>query len=97
MATEKLTSVQIQQTLTDHPLWQFSDARGGLLTRSFRFADFQAAFSFMTQMAAFSESIDHHPEWFNVYNRVEITLTTHDAGGLSAKDIAWLKEADRLA
>jgi 4a-hydroxytetrahydrobiopterin dehydratase len=97
MTTEKLTPEEIENLLQNHPLWQFSDARGGLLTRSVRFADFQEAFAFMTQMAAFSESIDHHPEWFNVYNRVEITLTTHDAGGLSAKDIAWLKEADRLS
>jgi 4a-hydroxytetrahydrobiopterin dehydratase len=50
----------------------------------------------MSKMADFSESIDHHPEWFNVYRRVEITLTTHDSGGLSEKDINWAREADRV-
>jgi 4a-hydroxytetrahydrobiopterin dehydratase len=50
----------------------------------------------MSKMADFSESIDHHPEWFNIYRRVEITLTTHDSGGLSEKDIDWAREADRV-
>ena len=52
--------------------------------------------SLTSKMADFSESIDHHPEWFNVYRRVEITLTTHDSGGLSEKDIDWAREADRV-
>lgn len=55
--------------------------------RSFKFADFNTAFGFMTRVALAAEKADHHPEWFNVYNRVEITLSTHDAGGLSARDV----------
>ena len=57
------------------------------ITRSFTFADFSAAFAFMTRVALLAEKADHHPEWFNVWNRVEITLTTHDAGGLSTRDV----------
>ena len=66
----------------------------GSISRSFRFANFAEAFGFMAQMAAVSERLDHHPEWFNVYNRVDITLTTHDADGLSERDITWAKAAD---
>ncbi len=75
--------------------WARSEDRGGLLQRSFRFANFERAFAFMTQMAEFSERVQHHPEWVNVYNRVEIQLTTHDAGGLTQKDIDWAQEANR--
>ena len=57
------------------------------ITRSFTFADFSAAFAFMTRVALLAEKADHHPEWSNVWNRVEITLTTHDAGGLSTRDV----------
>lgn len=74
--------------------WSHSDARGGCISRSYVFADFLSAFEFMTAMAAYSESVDHHPEWTNVYNRVEITLTTHDAGGLTEKDMAWARQAN---
>lgn len=87
---------QIQVALAAHPAWTHADARGGLIRRTFTFADFKAAFGFMSQMAEFSESIQHHPEWFNVYNRVEVTLTTHDSGGLSEKDFQWARQADAL-
>jgi len=70
------------------------DAGQGAIRRSFVFANFAEAFGFMAQMALVSERLDHHPEWFNVYNRVDITLTTHDAGGLSERDITWAKAAD---
>jgi 4a-hydroxytetrahydrobiopterin dehydratase len=95
MPTTRLSPEAIQEMLAEHPLWSFSDERGGLLKRSFRFESFQAAFAFMTKMAEVSESIDHHPEWFNVYNRVDVTLTTHDLGGLSSKDLAWVQSADQ--
>ena len=57
------------------------------IARSLTFADFNAAFGFMTRVALLADKVDHHPEWFNVYNRVNILLTTHDAGGLSRRDI----------
>ncbi|MBU3725824.1 MAG: 4a-hydroxytetrahydrobiopterin dehydratase [Burkholderiaceae bacterium] len=85
---------KIQATLAEHPYWTHVNERGGLLKRTYLFPDFKTAFVFMSQMAEFSESIQHHPEWFNVYQRVEITLTTHDAGGLSLKDLDWVRQAD---
>jgi 4a-hydroxytetrahydrobiopterin dehydratase len=67
------------------------------ITRSFHFADFNAAWGFMTRVALAAEAANHHPEWFNVWNRVDITLSTHDAGGLTAKDIALAKRVDQFA
>lgn len=58
------------------------------IAKEFRFRDFNAAFGFMTRVALYAERHDHHPEWFNVYNRVDVTLATHDAGGVSNKDVA---------
>jgi 4a-hydroxytetrahydrobiopterin dehydratase len=75
------------------PLWQH-DAVRDAITRQFVFADFVQAFGFMAQLALVAERLNHHPEWRNVYNRVEVLLTTHDAGGLSALDIAWARHAD---
>jgi 4a-hydroxytetrahydrobiopterin dehydratase len=76
------------------PAWRFDAARGGTITREFVFVDFVQAFAFMTQIALLAEKRNHHPEWSNVYNRVTITLTTHDAGGLSMKDIDLARAAD---
>ncbi len=73
--------------MRDHQGWQH-DATRDAFTRRFTFADFSAAFAFMTRVALLAEKIDHHPEWTNVYNRVDIMLTTHDAGGLSPRDVA---------
>ncbi len=75
------------------PQWT-ADLDKGCIQRSFRFKDFAQAFAFMTRMADVSERMNHHPEWFNVYNRVEITLTTHDVCGLSTLDIEWAEQAD---
>ena len=69
---------------------------GEALVRSFRFADFSAAFAFMTRVALLAEKADHHPEWTNVWNRVDIRLTTHDAGGLTARDVALARGIDAL-
>jgi 4a-hydroxytetrahydrobiopterin dehydratase len=66
------------------------------IAKSFKFKDFVEAFGFMTSVALLAEKADHHPEWSNVYNRVEIVLTTHDAGGLSERDIALAKAIDVL-
>lgn len=71
-------------------------ADGLAIVRVFKFADFSEAFGFMTRVALLAERADHHPEWSNVYNRVEITLTTHDAGGLSRRDVAMATEIEGL-
>jgi 4a-hydroxytetrahydrobiopterin dehydratase len=75
--------------------WDYDDGRDAL-TRQFVFADFVEAFGFMTRVAILAEKADHHPEWSNVYNRVDILLTTHDAGGLSARDVALAKGIEAL-
>ena len=67
------------------------------IAKSFRFADFNAAFAFMTRVALKAEQMDHHPEWFNVYNRVDIVLTSHDVGGLSARDVKLAGFVDGVA
>ena len=75
--------------------WDYDDARDAL-TRQFVFTDFVEAFGFMTRVAILAEKADHHPEWSNIYNRVDVLLTTHDAGGLSARDVALAKAIDAL-
>ncbi len=67
------------------------------IRRELRFADFNAAFGFMSRVALMAEKLDHHPEWSNVYNRVEIVLSTHDAGGVSARDVALARFIDSIA
>lgn len=90
MSVPRLTDAEVADLLARHPEWQLR-ADGLALERTFRFADFNAAFGFMTRVALYADKHDHHPEWFNVYNRVEITLTTHDAGGISARDAAMVE------
>ncbi len=77
------------------PHWDYDSSIGGI-RRKLAFTDFAEAFGFMTRVAILAEKADHHPEWFNVYNRVEILLTTHDAGGLSSRDIALAKAIDAI-
>lgn len=77
------------------PQWQLVPGRDAI-TRTFKFKDFNQAFGFMTRLALVAEKLDHHPEWTNVYARVEITLSTHDAGGLTERDIALAEAADRF-
>ncbi|MDR3508140.1 MAG: 4a-hydroxytetrahydrobiopterin dehydratase [Caulobacteraceae bacterium] len=67
------------------------------IVKTFKFKDFNAAFGFMTRVALAAEKLDHHPEWFNVYNRVEVRLTTHDAGGVTELDVAMAKIMDEAA
>ena len=78
------------------PRWSVAPGRDAI-RREFRFRDFSGAFGFMARVALLAEARDHHPEWSNVWNRVEITLTTHDAGGLSERDIAMATAIDSLA
>jgi len=77
------------------PEWKLVEGRDAI-TRAFRFRDFSEAWGFMARVALQAEAQDHHPEWFNVWNRVEITLSTHDAGGLSARDIRLALAIDGL-
>lgn len=93
----KLTTQELAPLLQALPDWRFDDARGGLIAREFTFHDFTQAFGFMAQMAVVAESRNHHPEWFNVYNKVNVTMTTHDAGGLSPLDVDWARHADEVA
>lgn len=78
------------------PHWKLVDGRDAI-ARSFKFRDFNAAFGFMSRVALVAEKMDHHPEWTNVYNRVDVTLSTHDAGGLTARDVALAKAMDAIA
>jgi 4a-hydroxytetrahydrobiopterin dehydratase len=80
--------------LTALPHWTHEPSEGKI-TREFVFDDFAQAFGFMAEMAVHSERANHHPEWFNVYNRVAVTLTTHDAGGLTQRDIDWARLANQ--
>ncbi len=75
--------------------WDYDEARDAI-TRRFVFNDFVDAFGFMARVAILAEKADHHPEWSNVYSRVDVLLTTHDAGGLSARDVAMANAIDRL-
>ena len=90
---DKLSAHEIQQRLAGFPHWRHDPERGAMV-REFVFADFGQAFSFMTQLALAAEKRDHHPEWANVYNRVNIVLRTHDAGGLTARDFDLATCAD---
>lgn len=74
--------------------WSAVEGRDAIM-KSFRFPDFSTAFAWMTRIAMVAEKLDHHPEWLNIYNRVEVTLTTHDAGGVTDKDVrlAWAMDA----
>jgi 4a-hydroxytetrahydrobiopterin dehydratase len=82
--------------LADLPGWTLVTGRNAMSKR-FQFADFNAAFGWMTRVALVAEKIDHHPEWFNVYRTVDVTLSTHDAGGLTQLDVTLAKAMDRLA
>jgi len=93
-ASPKLTAEQRADALAGLPDWTEVEGRDAI-ARQFRFADFNAAFGFMARAALMAEKMDHHPEWFNVYNRVEVTLASHDVGGVSARDITLARFMDR--
>lgn len=79
------------------PGWQAVVGERDAIQRTFSFKDFNTAFGFMTRVAIKAETLDHHPEWFNVYNRVDVTLTTHDADGVTALDVALAEFMDAIA
>lgn len=91
---ETIGAEKAVQTLTD---WSVDAGEGDAIRRTFRFADFNAAFGFMTRVALMADKRDHHPEWFNVYDRVEVRLTTHDAGGVTDKDVELARFMDTVA
>ncbi len=95
MAT-KLTAAARTAALRKLPNWKLS-ADGTAIHRTFTFADFSEAFGFMTRAALFAESLNHHPDWSNSYKKVAVTLSTHDAGGLTKLDIALAEAMDAIA
>ena len=93
MAISKLSSEAIKSAIASIPDWSLV---GEKLTKSFKFKDFTEAFGFITKVALIAEKMDHHPEWFNVYNHLKIELTTHDAGGISQLDLDLAKKINAL-
>ena len=88
--------IPVQAALTQLEGWQPAAGREAIV-KSYRFKDFAQAFSVMTRVALAAEKLDHHPEWFNVYNRLEVTLATHDAGGVTELDVTLAKVLDEAA
>jgi 4a-hydroxytetrahydrobiopterin dehydratase len=93
---KKLSDTERTAALKDLGGWKLQSDRDAI-ERSIKFKDFSAAWGFMNRVALAAEAADHHPEWFNVYNRVDIVLSTHDAGGLTAKDVALAEKIDGFA
>jgi 4a-hydroxytetrahydrobiopterin dehydratase len=93
---EKLDDAARENLGATLPEWRMAEGRDAI-HRTFRFRDFSEAWGFMSRVALLAEAQDHHPEWSNVYNRVEVTLTTHDAGGLSPRDTKLAQAIDKLA
>ena len=92
---EALNETERAEALDGLPEWDHDEARDAI-TRSIVFADFIEAFGVMTQVAMIAERMNHHPEWSNVYNRVDVLLTTHDAGGLSPRDVDMAQAIDAI-
>jgi len=95
MPIARLSDAERAAALDSLPAWTLRDD-GLAIVRELKFADFGEAFAFMTRVAIQADKADHHPEWFNVYNTVRITLTTHDAGGLSKRDAALARFIDGI-
>lgn len=91
----RLTEAERKSGLAKLPAWQAVERRDAI-HRAFRFKDFIETWGFMSRVALLAQAQDHHPEWSNVYNRVEITLTTHDCKGLSARDLRLAEDIDKL-
>ncbi|KAF9976042.1 hypothetical protein BGZ73_009201 [Actinomortierella ambigua] len=95
MTVQKLTPEDRAAALADLKNWSLVDGREAI-KRTLLFKDFNAAFGFMSRVALYADKHDHHPEWFNVYNRVEVTLATHDCQGLSVRDVNLAKFIDEI-
>ena len=93
---EKLTGEAREQALAELSGWSEAEGRDAI-KKSFKFKTFSEAWGFMSRVALAAEAMNHHPEWFNVYNRVDIVLATHDCGGLSERDVKLAKRIDRYA
>ena len=94
MPRDKVTDSQLQEHLTAHPEWSVKD---GALYRELSFPDFVSAFGFMASAALVAERMNHHPDWSNVYGTVKVSLSTHDAGGITASDLELSAAMDELA
>jgi 4a-hydroxytetrahydrobiopterin dehydratase len=94
MTRSLATEAEIQKAIEELGSWT---VESGKLHREYRFRDFVQAFGFMAQVALLAERAAHHPEWFNVYNRVVIDLTTHEAGGITQKDLDLAREMEQIA
>ena len=94
MARKRLGEAEIQAALRELPGWSYA---AGKLHREFKFADFSAAFGFMSRVALAAEAADHHPDWSNVWNRVTIDLVTHDSGGVTESDVDLATRISELA
>jgi 4a-hydroxytetrahydrobiopterin dehydratase len=94
MATKKVTEAEIEEVLADLGSWT---VESGKLHREYRFGNFVQAFGFMVQVALLAERSSHHPEWSNVYNRVVVDLTTHEAQGITQKDLDLAREMEKIA
>lgn len=95
MAEDALKTREVDQLSEQLPTWKLDDDRTGI-RREITFDDFNAAFGFMTRVALKADAMNHHPEWFNVYNKVQIRLSSHDAGGLSQRDVILARFIDAL-
>ena len=96
MPAEKLDAETLKARLAETPEWEL-DVSGNAILRTFTFTDFSQAFGFMSRVALAAEKLDHHPEWKNVYKTVEVSLSTHDAGGLTELDFKLAKKMDAVA
>lgn len=93
---EKLSGSEIEKAMAELEGWALVKD-GGAIQKSFKFKNFSQAWAFMSRAALLAEKMNHHPEWFNVWNRVDVTLNTHDVGGLSALDFKMAKQMDRFS
>ena len=96
MSAQKLSGDERQAVLAELDGWNLVDGRDAI-SKTFTFKNFNEAFGWMSRVAMVAEKMDHHPEWFNVYKTVEVTLATHDVGGLSSLDVKLAKMMDKMA